>query len=107
MSPMSPMSSFTATAGNMAARSTGWTRTGSPACPGENAARGAPAANPPAEEPPPPEGPRPPAMHRTRGTRRSAAYEEARAEIRRELDEGELGPLSERDPYPPSHYDRS
>ena len=37
----------------------------------------------------------------------SEVYEEARAEIRRELDEGELGPLSERDPYPPSHYDRS
>jgi len=34
-------------------------------------------------------------------------FQEARAEIRRELDEDELGPLSERDPYPPSHYDRS
>src|SRR5260370_23160756 len=37
----------------------------------------------------------------------SEVYEEERAEIRREVDEGELGPLSERDPYPPSHYDRS
>ena len=34
-------------------------------------------------------------------------YQGARAEIRREVDEGELGPISERDPYPPSHYDRS
>jgi len=32
---------------------------------------------------------------------------EARAEIRRELDEGELRVRGERDPYPPSHYDRS
>ncbi len=34
-------------------------------------------------------------------------YQEARAEVRRELDEGELRPRSDRDPYPPSHYDRS
>ena len=37
----------------------------------------------------------------------SEVYEEARAEIRRELDEGELRPRGEREPYPPSHYDRS
>ena len=29
-----------------------------------------------------------------------------RAEIRRELDEGELRVRGERDPYPPTHYDR-
>ena len=34
-------------------------------------------------------------------------YREARAEIRRELDEGELRVRGERDPFPPSHYDRS
>jgi len=34
-------------------------------------------------------------------------FQEARAEIRRELDEGELRVRGERDPYPPSHYDRS
>jgi hypothetical protein len=33
-------------------------------------------------------------------------YLEARAEIRRELDEGELRVRGERDPYPPTHYDR-
>ncbi len=34
-------------------------------------------------------------------------YLEERAEIRREVDEGELGPGAERDPFPPTHYDRS
>ncbi len=34
-------------------------------------------------------------------------YLEARAEIRRELDEGELRVRGERDPFPPTHYDRS
>jgi hypothetical protein len=34
-------------------------------------------------------------------------FQEARAEIERELDEGELRLRGERDPYPPSHYDRS
>jgi hypothetical protein len=33
-------------------------------------------------------------------------YLQARAEIRRELDEGELRVRGERDPYPPTHYDR-
>jgi hypothetical protein len=34
-------------------------------------------------------------------------FQEARAEIERELDEGELRVRGQRDPYPPSHYDRS
>ena len=34
-------------------------------------------------------------------------FREARAEIQRELDEGELRVRGQRDPYPPSHYDRS
>ena len=34
-------------------------------------------------------------------------FQEARAEIQRELDEGELPVRGQRDPYPPSHYDRS
>ena len=33
-------------------------------------------------------------------------YQEERAEIRREFDEDELQVEGERDPYPPSHYDR-
>ncbi len=33
-------------------------------------------------------------------------YQEERAEIRREVDAGELGPGSEREEFPPSHYDR-
>jgi hypothetical protein len=37
----------------------------------------------------------------------SEVYQEARAEIRREIDEGELRPIGEQNPYPPSHYDRS
>jgi len=35
------------------------------------------------------------------------SYLEERAEIRRELDEGELRVRGERDPYPPTRYDRS
>lgn len=34
-------------------------------------------------------------------------YQEAAAEARREVSEGELGPEAERQPFPPSHYDRS
>ena len=34
-------------------------------------------------------------------------FQEARAEIKRELDEGELRVRGQRDPYPPSHYERS
>jgi hypothetical protein len=37
----------------------------------------------------------------------SDVYQEERAEIRREADKGELEVENERDPYPPSHYDRS
>jgi hypothetical protein len=33
-------------------------------------------------------------------------YQEARAEIRREYDEDELQVEGERDPFPPTHYDR-
>jgi len=33
-------------------------------------------------------------------------YQEARAEIRREYDEDELQIEGERDPFPPTHYDR-
>jgi hypothetical protein len=33
-------------------------------------------------------------------------YQEERAEIRREVDKGELQVEGERDPYPPTHYDR-
>ena len=36
---------------------------------------------------------------------RSAEYQEARAEIRREYDKDELTVEGERDPYPPTHYD--
>ncbi len=38
---------------------------------------------------------------------RSDEYQEARAEIRREADADELEVEHRRDPYPPSHYDRS
>jgi hypothetical protein len=34
-------------------------------------------------------------------------YQEERAEIRREVDAGELGPGSERESFPPTRYDRS
>jgi hypothetical protein len=37
----------------------------------------------------------------------SDIYQEERAELRREADKGELEVENERDPYPPSHYDRS
>ncbi len=33
-------------------------------------------------------------------------YEEERAEVQREVEEGELDPLTERHPFPPSRYDR-
>jgi hypothetical protein len=33
-------------------------------------------------------------------------YQEAQAEIRREYDEDELQVKGERDPFPPTHYDR-
>ena len=36
----------------------------------------------------------------------SDEYQEARAEIRREYDEGELEVEGERPGFPPSHYDR-
>lgn len=32
-------------------------------------------------------------------------YEEERAEVFREIDKGEIRPLDEKDPFPPSHYD--
>jgi hypothetical protein len=34
-------------------------------------------------------------------------YREAEAERRREESEGEIYPITERHPFPPSHYDRS
>jgi hypothetical protein len=37
----------------------------------------------------------------------SEVYEEAKAELDREESEGEIYPLTERHPFPPSHYDRS
>jgi hypothetical protein len=37
----------------------------------------------------------------------SEDYQEERAEIRRELDEGELHVRGEKEQFPPSHYDRS
>jgi hypothetical protein len=36
----------------------------------------------------------------------SDEYQEARAEIRREFDAGELEVEGERDRFPPTHYDR-
>jgi hypothetical protein len=36
----------------------------------------------------------------------SEEFQEARAEIEREADAGELRALDEQHPYPPSHYDR-
>ena len=38
--------------------------------------------------------------------RQTEEYQEARAEIRREYDEDELQVEGERDPFPPTHYDR-
>jgi hypothetical protein len=37
----------------------------------------------------------------------SDEFQEAQAEIRREEDEGELRPVTERHPFPPTRYDRS
>ena len=37
----------------------------------------------------------------------SDEFHEARAEVRREEDEGELRPVTERHPFPPTRYDRS
>ncbi|TCC54286.1 hypothetical protein E0H73_39275 [Kribbella pittospori] len=37
----------------------------------------------------------------------SEEYQEAEAEFRREESEGEVYPLTEKHPFPPSHYDRS
>jgi hypothetical protein len=34
-------------------------------------------------------------------------YQEAEAELHREESEGEIYPLTEKHPFPPSHYDRS
>ena len=39
--------------------------------------------------------------------RESDVYQEARAEIRHELDEGELHVKGERDDFPPTRYDRT
>jgi hypothetical protein len=35
------------------------------------------------------------------------SYREETAEVRRETEEGELRPLTEQDPFPPTRYDRS
>lgn len=37
----------------------------------------------------------------------SADYQEETAEIRREIAEGELYPLTDEHPFPPGHYDKS
>ena|SRR5436305_1778055 len=37
----------------------------------------------------------------------SEEFQEARAEVRREEDEGELRPVTERHPFPPTPYDRT
>ena len=39
--------------------------------------------------------------------RESEEYEELEGELRHEEAEGEIYPLTERHPFPPSHYDRS
>ena len=39
--------------------------------------------------------------------RDTAEYQEAEAERRREESEGEIYPITDRHPFPPSHYDRS
>ena len=36
----------------------------------------------------------------------SEDYQETQAETRREAEEGEIYPLTDRHPFPPSHYDR-
>lgn len=40
------------------------------------------------------------------GIRQTEQYVEERAEIRREFDEDELRVRGQRDPFPPTHYDR-
>jgi hypothetical protein len=37
----------------------------------------------------------------------SDTYQEERAEIKRQLEEGELYPLTEQHPFPPTRYDRT
>lgn len=37
--------------------------------------------------------------------RQTEAYEEERAELRREIDNGEFREPSKRDPFPPTHYE--
>ena len=37
--------------------------------------------------------------------RQSAAYEEERAELRRQIDEGEFRDVSDKDPFPPTRYE--
>ncbi len=49
----------------------------------------------------------PPTSRPSRTSRDSEVYQEARAEIRHELDEGELHVKGERDDFPPTHYDRT
>jgi hypothetical protein len=34
-------------------------------------------------------------------------YQEERAEVKRQLEEGELYPLTEKHPFPPTRYDRT
>src|ERR1700735_1394403 len=55
----------------------------------------------PDEGPPATHAPPPPALTQ------SEECQEEQAEIRREEDEGELRPIPERHPYPPTRYDRS
>jgi hypothetical protein len=55
----------------------------------------------PDEVPPATDGPPEPDI------RESDVYQEARAEIEHELDEGELQVRGERDGFPPTRYDRS
>jgi hypothetical protein len=42
----------------------------------------------------------------TGGIRQTDVYEEERAEIRREIEDGELRDLSEDHPFPPTRYDQ-
>ena len=41
------------------------------------------------------------------GTTDTEIYQEERAEVKRELEEGELYPLTEKHPFPPTRYDRT
>jgi hypothetical protein len=41
----------------------------------------------------------------TEDIRQTEAYEEERAELRREIDKGEIREPSERDPFPPTRYE--